>query len=209
MMKNSIIILAAFFIFSTFGCGGSDEKSSEEMGKKFAESLMEKVIEHAAKEDGKDIDVNIDLDNLDKDGGVMTVKGEDGKEVKITTEDGKLSVTNEDGEEVVFSSNDKEISKSLPEDVYVVSGDVESAGTIKSENGEMITFTIKTKDSFDDVVAKISKEMKANGWKSSMNMNMGGEAMQMYTKDDNSATITSKKKDDYAEVAYMVTVKTK
>ncbi len=207
MIKNSIIILASLFLFLTTGCG-SDEESSEKMGKKFAESLMETVIEHAAKEDGKDIDVNIDLDNISED-GVMTIKGEDGKEVKIAGEDGKLTISGEDGEEVVFSGNEKEIPKSIPDDVYIIDGDVDVAGTMKSGEGEIITFTIKSKDSFNDVVSKISKEMKSNGWKSNMNMNMGGESMQMFTKDDNSATITSKKKDDYAEVAYMVTVKIK
>lgn len=208
-MKNSVIILIGFFVLSISSCGGNDEKTSEEKGKKFAENLIEGLIEHAAKEDGKDVDVNIDLDNLDKDGGVMSIKDEDGKEVNISAEDGKLTVKGEDGEEVVFSGNEKEIPKSIPSDVYIVEGEVESAGTVKSKDGELLTFSIKSKDSFDDVIAEISKEMKSKGWKSSMNMNMGGESMQMFTKDDNSATITSKKKDEYAEVAYMVTVKTK
>jgi len=205
MIKNSIIILASLFLFFATGCG-SDEEISEKTGKKFAESLMETVIEHAAKEDGKDIDVDIDLDNISKD-GVMTIKGEDGKEVKITGEDGKLTMSGENGEKVVFSGNEKEIPKSIPDDVYIINGDVDVAGTMKSGEGELITFTIKSKDGFNDVVSKILKEMKSNGWKSNMNMNMGGESIQMFTKGDNSATITSKKKDDYAEVAYMVTIK--
>ena len=208
MIKNSIIILAGLFVFLTIGCS-SDEESSEKMGKKFAESLMEKVIEHAAKENGKDVDVNIDLDNLDKDGGVMSIKDENGKEVNVSAKDGDLKITGEDGEEVVFSNNEKEIPKSIPSDVYIVEGSVESAGTVKSKDGELLTFSIKSKNKFDDVIAKISKEMKSSGWKSSMNMNMGGESMQMFTKGDNSATISSKKKDEYVEVAYMVTVKNK
>jgi len=208
-MRNIVVILIGFFVFSISSCGGNDEETSEEKGKKFAENLIEGLIEHAAKEDGKDVDVNIDLDNLDKDGGVMSIKDEDGKEVNISAKDGELKMTGEDGEEVVFSGSEKEIPASLPEDVYVVKGELESAGTVKSKDGELLTFSIKSEDGFDDVIAKISKEMKSNGWKSSMNMNMGGESMQMFTKDDNSATITSKKKDEYAEVAYMVTVKTK
>jgi len=208
MVRNGIIILTGFFLFFIVGCGDNDEKTSEEKGKKFAENLLEGIIEHAAKEDGKDIDVNIDFDNTSED-GVMTIKGEDGEEVKIAGEDGKLTITGENGEEVVFSDNEKEIPKSIPDDVYIADGEVESSGTVKSGEGEIITFSIKSKDNFSDVISKISKKMKSNGWKSNMNMNMGGESIQMFTKGDNSATITSKKKDNYAEVAYMVTVKIK
>ncbi|NPA45020.1 MAG: hypothetical protein GXO49_05765 [Chlorobi bacterium] len=208
MKKFSTTILVITFIFSMVSCSSSQE-NTEEKGKKIAESLIEGLIEQSAKEDGKDIDVDIDLDKIDEDGGVMTIKDENGEEVTISSEEGKLTITGENGEEVIIKGDENKIPESLPSDVYVVKGEVESAGTMKSGEGELITFTIKSKEEFNDVISKISKEMQANGWKSTMNMNMGGESMQIFTKEDNSATITSQKKEDYTNVAYMVTVKIK
>ncbi len=182
-------MLASLFVILTAGCGGSDEEETKkDLSQKFAESLIEGIVEHAASEDGKDIDIDIDL-NEDGTGGI-TIKGED-------------------GEEVVFSGSTDEIPETFPKDVYLVKGEIESVGSMKSGEGEIITVIIKAEDSFKDAMANIKSEMKDNGWASTMNMNMGGESMQIYTKEDNSVTITANNKKEVVEVAYMVTVKIK
>ncbi len=201
-MKNlSIIILAlATILFSS--C--FSEEKQEETGKKIAEGIFEKILEKAAAEDGKNIDVDIDLDKA-MDGGGMTITDENGKEIKITGDDGELKISGEDGEEVTFSGNTKEIPDNFPKDVYLVKGEIESVGNMNSKKGSMITVVIKPENSKEDVISKIKNEMKSNGWKSEMDMNMGGEAMFIYKKDKNSATITINGKDKDLKAAYMVT----
>jgi len=187
MKKYSIIILASLFVVLTVGCGENNkEEKSKDLSQKFAESLIEGIVEHAASEDGKNVDIDIDL-NKDGTGGII-IKGEN-------------------GEEVVFSGNKNEIPETFPKDVYLVKGEIESVGSMKSNEGEIITVVIKAKDNFKDAVEKIKSEMKDNGWASTMNMNMDGDSMQIYTKEDKSVTITANNKKEVVEVVYIVTVK--
>ncbi len=51
--------------------------------------------------------------------------------------------------------------------------------------------------------------MKAKGWKSDMNMTTGDGGMQMYSKDDNSLTVTIGEEKDQTQVSYMATVSKK
>jgi len=169
-------ILLSFFIFSC-----KSEEAKEEAAEEIAEEFVEGLLENASN-GGVDIEINEDGETAE-----LTIEGEDGTVIKVTN----------DG---------NEIPENFPKDVHLVKGDIESAGTMGSDEGEVITVVILPKDSFKDVVAEIKKEMEANGWKSAMNMNMGGEAMFMYSKGENSATITVNGKNDKVEAAYMVTV---
>lgn len=173
--------LSVFVLASLFIIGiascGS-EKTEEEIAEKLAENLLENAT-------GGNIDIDIN---------------EDGETAEFTIE-------GEDGEKITIKSEGTEIPGNFPSDVYLVKGEIETVGSMASGEGEMITVVINPKDGFNDVVTKIKKEMKANGWTSTMNMNMGGEAMLMYTKGENSATITVTTNDNKVEAAYMVTVK--
>lgn len=182
MKKISLFILASLFTVLFISCG--NEKAEEEAAEEMAENLVEGLFEKATG-GGIDIDIN-----------------EDGEEVEMT-------IGGEDGASITIKDGGKEIPENFPEDVYIVKGEIESAGSVNSGEGNLITVVIYPEDSFKDVVTNIKKEMKTNGWTSAMNMNMGGEAMQMYTKDKNSATITINGKDDKVEVAYLVTVSNK
>ena len=154
----------------------SSEEAKEEAAEEFVENLLDKAS------DKVDIDIN-------EEDGVA-----------------ELTIGGEDGEKLTIKNEGTEIPDNFPEDVYIVKGEIESVGSMASGEGELITIMIYPEDGFDDVVKKIKKEMKATGWTSNMNMNMGGEAMLMYTKGENSATITVNGKDKKVEAAYMVTV---
>ncbi len=175
-MKKMSTIILAGLFLFMMSCN-NDEEGAEEA----AENLVEGLFENAT---GGDIDINVDKDGESVE---MTIGGEEGVEISI----------NEEG---------KEIPDNLPKGVYLIKGDIESVVSMDSGEGEIITIVIFSEDSFKDVVSEITKEMKANGWKSTMNMNMGGEAMQMYSKDKNSVTITINGKEEKVEVAYIVTV---
>ncbi|MCF6366553.1 MAG: hypothetical protein L3J35_10170 [Bacteroidales bacterium] len=175
-MKKFSVIILAVLFMFILSCN-NDEKAAEEA----AENLIEGLTEYATNSD-IDIDINEDGDN-----GEITISGEDGTEVTIKNEG-------------------NEIPEDFPKDVFLVKGEIESAGSISSGEGNIITVVINPEADFKDVVSEITKEMKANGWTSAMNMNMGGEALQMYSKDDNSATVTINKNGEKVEVSYLVTV---
>jgi len=156
----------------------SSGKSDEEK----AEDMTESIIEMAT---GKDVDVNI---SEDSESGSITLKGED-------------------GEEVSFSANETELPDDFPSDIYIVKGTIQGVGAMSSADGQVVTFGVLTDKDFSEVAAKLKKEMESNGWKNTMDMNQDKTSMQMYTKDDKSATITVAKQTDGTEVAYMVSYK--
>jgi len=132
-------------------------------------------------------DVDIEI-NEDKETGKMTIEGEDGKSVTI-------------------EASGKEVPENFPDDIFLVKGDIESAGSMASGEMEIITVVIFPQSGFDDVIQKIKKEMKSKGWKSAMNMNMGDQAILNYTKEKNNVAITiSKDEDGKVEVGYMATI---
>lgn len=157
--------------------GCGSGKSDEEKAEDITESILEAIT-------GEDVDIEIDKDG---EKGSITIKGKDG--------------------EVTFSSNEKELPDNFPSDVYVVKGEIQGVGIISSDNGEVVTFEVKTDKNFSKVKEAIQKEMKSNGWKNTMTMGAGEESMQMYTKDEKSTTITVTKENDGTVVAYMVIYK--
>ena len=175
-MKKISVIILAGLFLFMMSCN-NDEKAAEEA----AENLIEGLFENATG-GNIDIDVNDDGETVE-----MTLGGENGIEISI----------NDEG---------TEIPENLPEDVYLIKGEIESAISMNSGEGEIITIVLHPEGDFKTVVSKITKEMKSKGWTSAMNMNIGGEAMQMYTKDKNSTTITINGKEEKVEVAYIVTV---
>lgn len=176
-MKKFNLIILAGILFLALSACGS-EKSDEEKATDFAESFIENVT-------GNDVDIDIDEDG---ESGSITLKGKD-------------------GEEVSFSANETELPDDFPSDIYVVKGEIQGVGTMSSDDGQVVTFGVKTKEDFSDVKETIIKEMKSNGWENTMTMGAGEESMQMYIKDKKSATITIGKEDDEIMVAYVVSYK--
>ncbi len=172
-----LISILAIFIFSASSCGNTDEKVAE----KSSEKIAEKLIENAT---GNDVDIDVDKNG---ETGSITIKGDNGEEVTIST-------------------NGNEIPDNFPSDIYLPGGDIASVGTINSGEGDIITIVFNVKENINEIAEKILKEMKANGWKSEMNMTTGEGGLQMYSKDDNSLTVTIGKDNDQTQVSYMATV---
>ena len=174
-----ISALAIFALFTT-SCGNNDEKAA----KKTSEEIAEKMIENAT---GNKVDVDVDK-NGDK--GSITIKGDN-------------------GEEVTISSNGDEIPDNFPSDIYLAEGEIASVGSINSGENNIITIVMNVKEKTEKIAEKIAKEMKANGWKSEMNMTTDEGGMQMYSKEDNSLTITIGKENGQTQINYMATISKK
>ncbi len=153
--------------------------NDEKVADKTSEEIAEKIIESAT---GNKVDVN-------KNG-----------------ETGSVTIKGDNGEEVTISSNGNDIPDDFPSDIYLPEGKISSVGTINSEEGDIITIVLNVKESTDKIAEKILKKMKANGWKSEMNMTTGEGGLQMYSKDDNSLTVTIGSENNKTQVSYMATV---
>lgn len=151
---------------------------------KASEKIAEKIIENAT---GNKIDVDVDK-NGDKRS--ITLKGDN-------------------GEDLTISSNGNEIPNNFPKDIFLAKGEIVSVGTINNGEVSIFTIVINAKEEIGKISEKISNEMKARGWKSEMNMTTGEGGMQMYSKNDNSITITIGKDNDQTQVNYMATVSKK
>ncbi|OQX99004.1 MAG: hypothetical protein B6I20_10350 [Bacteroidetes bacterium 4572_117] len=145
-----------------------------------AESMIESIVKNAS---GKDVDIEIDEDG-------------EASEITFTSDEGEMKIT---------SGN--ELPDNFPSDIFVVDGEIEGVGNVSSDKGQMVSFAIKTDDDVSEVAEEITKEMKSEDWKSTMNMSSGSESIQIYTKDENSASISISKENEKTVVAYMVTYK--
>ncbi len=176
-MKKINVLILVSILFLALTSCGS-EKSEEEKAADMTENILEMVT-------GEDVDIN-----LDKDG-----------------ESGSITLKGKDGEEVTISSNKTELPDDFPSDVYVIDGEQQGVGNMSTKEGQVVTFGVKTDTDFAEVKETIIEKMKSNGWENTMTMGSGEESMQMYTKGDNSVTLTVGKENDKVIVAYIVTYK--
>ncbi len=182
MKTISLMMSTLLFLFFAVSCGSekSKEEASEKSAEKFVENLMEKST------DGK---VNVDIDQ--------------------SGESTEMTIEGENGETVTVNVNSKEVPKNFPKDIYVIQGEIEAAGSVKTEVGELLTLVIKPKSDIKQVKSDILKEMKSKGWVSTLNMDTDDNTMQMFTKGDQTATITITNDNGKSEVAYSVTINLK
>lgn len=170
----------SYFVMTAFLILGLNACSSKDVKEKANEKIAESVLKNIT---GKDVDI------------------------ETNGKDGKVTIKGKNGEEVTFGSNEKELPDDFPSDVYVVDGKMEAVGLMTNKDGKIVTFGVNSTDAFTDIKEGVLKEMKSKGWENTMTMSEGGESVQMYKKDDMSATITISKKGDKVQVAYMVTYK--
>jgi len=109
-------------------------------------------------------------------------------------------------EEISFSTDEKKILLDFPDDVYLVKGKVESVGSMTSDEGKILTITILSEKVFKEIVSTLKYKMVSNGWENTMEMNMEKEALLMYSKNNNSTTITVALADNKTQISYFVTV---
>jgi hypothetical protein len=182
MKTISFIISLSVIVLFTFSCGNNEnkEKSSEELAEKFVENIVNKTTDN-----------KIDL------------------EINENGETAEMTIEGENGESVTFNVNSKEVPKNFPKDIYIVDGEIETSGTVKTGKGELLSLIIIPKADFNTVSNEITKQMKAKGWNTDMNLNVEGSNMYRFTKAENSATINVTTDGGKTTVSYSVTVELK
>lgn len=178
---KTISLIMALLVLSFFVVSCGSDKSKEKSSEKIAENFVENMIE---KSSNGEVDIDIDQDGENTE---MTIEGENGESVTVNV-------------------NSKEVPKNFPKDIYIVDGSIETAGTVKTAKGELLSLIILPKADFNTVSNEIPKQMKAKGWKTDLNMNLDGSNMYRFTKGENSATINVTVDGGKTTVSYSVTV---
>jgi len=181
---KTISLIMVLFVLSFFVVSCGSDESKEKSSEKIAENFVENMIE---KSSNGEVDIDIDQDGENTE---MTIEGENGESVTVNV-------------------NSKEVPKNFPKDIYIVDGTIETAGTVKTAKGELLSLIILPKADFNSVSAEIPKQMKAKGWNTDLNMNLDGSNMYRFTKGENSATINVTVDAGKTTVSYSVTVNLK
>jgi hypothetical protein len=165
-MKYCKLFMGCLVIAALAGCGG---KSAEE---KSAEELAEGMIEQAAKQSGRDIDVDIS-------GNKMTISGtdEDGETVDVNIDGESATVTSEDGTTTMTAGAAAKIPEDFPKDVPLYEKMNVMAVQQDSASGA-VSITAQSKDSVAKVAEYYKKQAESNGWTQESDMSQGG-AMHM------------------------------
>lgn len=168
MKKVSLFLVIAVMAIFISGCKNITEKISE----KAVESVL-----------GEDADVEIDKDG----NATITVKGED-------------------GEEVTLSTNAQEIPDNFPSDIYLAEGEIIVVSSVNTGGGDMITVSMYVKQKPADLTKEIIKNMAKNGWETKMNTSTPEASMLVFSKDKKGATITIGDDDGKTAISYMITL---
>ena len=168
MKKVNLLLIVSVMAIFAFGCKSISEKASEKM--------VESIIGH-------DADIEVDEDG----NGTITIKGED-------------------GEEITLSSNTNEIPDNFPSDVYMVDGEIVVASSVNTGGGDLITVSLFTDGEPNEVGKEITKNMEKEGWKTEMNTVTPEASMLIFSKDKKGATITIGVDEGKTAVSYMVTL---
>ncbi|MCF6360467.1 MAG: hypothetical protein L3J29_06860 [Cyclobacteriaceae bacterium] len=128
-------------------------------------------------------------------------------EIDSDGEDGKITIKGKDGEEFIFGGSETELPDDFPSDVYVIDGEIESVGIIKTNEGSIVTFQMYLTDDLSNLVKDIKKGMESKGWESNMTMGSGNESTTVYSKGEANTMIIFSKQDEKVLVSYNVTYK--
>lgn len=154
-------------------------------GQKVSEKLAEKGMEMAAKQDGKDVKVDLNT----KDGGFsMTVKDEDGKDQKMEVKssgDGdnfSMTMSGEGGNVTTLGGENAKIPETFPKDVPQYPGMTPTVVQITPEQ-QMFMVHAKTTDPVAKVAEFYKKQCADQGWTEQMNLSQDNMQMLSYLKD--------------------------
>jgi hypothetical protein len=128
-------------------------------------------------------------------------------EIDSDGEDGKITIKGKDGEELTIGGSQTELPEDFPSDVYLIDGDIESIGMIKTNEGSIVTFQMYSTDELADLVKDLKKGMESNGWESNMSMESGNESTMVYAKGEANTMVIFSKQDEKVLVGYNVTYK--
>lgn len=196
MKRASSVLIAAVLVLVVAlpGCG-----CRKRVSEKITEKAVEKAIQSGAKEDGKDVDVKMDLDK-----GSMSIKSKDGSEsMEMKSDDKSVSIKTQDG--VFVSGEASKLPDNFPKDVPIYPGAKLNAVSTMTQD-EVFNVNMASADAMDKVAAYYKKELAAQGWTESQTMNQQGERpvqFATYTKGERGVLVTISREDDKTAVTVM------
>jgi len=186
MKSMALLALVGAIMAGAAGCG-------RKTGDTVAEKAMEHAIKSAAKEDGQDVAVDIDIDKgtmsikgpqggmqIRADEGQMTISGKDGaQDVTYKADGDSFTMTTPEGTLTTSSGKSAKVPDGFPKDVPIYPGAEVVSATSMAQMG-MASVQLSTGDGVAKVAAYYKRELAAKGWNEVTAMSQGGaQAMEM------------------------------
>lgn len=158
-MDKLVWIVSVFAMVTLFlSCGNSEE------------AAMEKAIEAGASQDGQDVDVDIDGENMTVTSADGTTRIE-GDKATVVTADGttvidgdSMQMTSQDGAVTMSTGENAVIPADFPKDVPVYPG-AQILAVMSDTSTDARMLQMKSTDDLEKVAAHFREQVPAQGWK--------------------------------------------
>ena len=145
-------------------------------GEKSEEKAVEKVMEKAIESNmGGNAEVDIEKNSL-----------------RIQTDEGEMTMT---------AGDSVKMPADFPKDVFVYKGADLNAAMVHTEGFNLM---FQTKDDASKVSEVYLTEMEAKGWSKEMTMDMGGQKMMVFKKDERMANVSIATDDEMTQITLTV-----
>ncbi len=151
-------------------------------GKDASETSAEKMIEQAAKEQGQDMQVDID-----KGKTTIQTTDDEGKAVTYEATENSTTITTAEGNMTMNTGDAAKIPADYPSDA-VQYKNLKLTMAMAQEQAFMLSGT--TTDSADEVASELASQAKSQGWEAQGTFQQGAMSMQNYGKGDRSMSVT-------------------
>jgi hypothetical protein len=127
----------------------------------------------------------------------MALQAQTGGKADVQIDGEKMTIQSKDGSMNFSAGGDASIPEDFPEDVYVDRG-AKVLMSMRNPGGYVLN--LQTSEAVDGVVQSYRREMGGQGWTEEADMNMGGQRMLMFKKEDRRASVTVARQGDITQV---------
>ena len=129
------------------------------------------------------------------------LESETGGNAEIDIEENSFRLKTEEGEMTMTAGDSAKLPADFPKDVFLYKGaDLNTA----MELPEGFNLMFQTKDDSSKVSEAYLTEMEAKGWSKEMSMDMGGQKMMMFKKDERIANVSIASDEEMTQIALTV-----
>ena len=122
-------------------------------------------------------------------------------EAKVDIEKGSVRIETEEGEMTMTTGDSVRLPADFPKDVLVYKG---AELSMAMEHPQGFNLSLQTKDDMSKVSEVYLAEMTAKGWTKEMSMDMGGQKMMAFKKDERAVSVMISPNEDMTQITLTV-----
>lgn len=127
----------------------------------------------------------------------MAIQAQTGGKANVDINGEKVSIQSKEGSMDFSAGGDATIPEDFPADVYVDRG---AKVLMSMRNPTGFVLNLQTSEAVEVVAQTYRREMGGQGWAEEGDINMGGQRVLMFKKDDRRASVSVARQDDATQV---------